>query len=91
MITDVYLVYNDDSQLKRLNDSLEVSLFFTYINESSRKGKKEAYKLKSEWGARKTPFAICFNKETPIKAFFSETGEDVIESLITYLNGIQKT
>lgn len=34
-----------------------------------------------------TPFALYMNKETPVKAFYSETGEVVIKSLINYLNG----
>ena len=89
MITDVIVVYNDDSQIRRIGGTytLKESPFFTYINESSRKGKKEAYALKSHWGARMTPSAICMDGEKPIKAFYSETGKDVIESLIKYLNG----
>ena len=89
MITDVIVVYNDDSQIRRIGGTytLKESPFFTYINESSRKGKKEAYALKSHRGARMTPFAICMDGEKPIKAFYSETGKDVIESLIKYLNG----
>lgn len=88
MITDVYLVYNDDEQLRRIGGTytLKVSPFFTFINENSNKSRKEAYALKSHWGARMTPFALCMNKETPVKAFYSETGEDVIKSLINYLN-----
>ena len=88
MITDVIVVYNDESQIRRIGGAytLKESPFFTYINESSRKGKKEAYALKGHWGARMTPFAICMDGEKAIKAFYSETGEDVIKSLINYLN-----
>lgn len=91
MITDVYLVYNDDEQLRRIGGTytLKVSPFFTFINENSNKGRKEAFALKGHWGARMTPFALCLNKETPVKAFYSETGEDVIKSLINYLNDEQ--
>ena len=89
MISDVYLVYNDDEQLRRIGGAytLKVSPFFTFINENSNKERKEAFALKGHWGARMTPFALCMNKETPVKAFYSETGEDVIKSLINYLNG----
>lgn len=88
MITDVYLVYNDTSQINRIGDTytLKVSPFFTFINETSPKGKKEAFALKGHWGARMTPFAICMDGEKAVKAFYSETGEDVIESLIKFLN-----
>lgn len=88
MITNVIVVYNDDSQIRRIGGAytLKESPFFTYINESSCKGRKEAFALKGHWGARMTPFAICMDGEKAIKAFYSETGEDVIKSLIDYLN-----
>lgn len=88
MITDVIVVYNDDSQIRRIGGvyTLKKSPFFTYINESSHKGRKEAFALKSHWGARMTPFAICMDGEKPIKAFYSETGNDIIKELINYLN-----
>lgn len=88
MITDVYLVYNDDLQLRKIGGTytLKVSPFFHFIDDRTKEGKKESFKLKGSWGARLTPFAICFDKESPVKAFYSETGEDVIQSLINYLN-----
>lgn len=89
MITDVYVVYNDDSQIKRIGDALKVSPFFTYINENSPKGRKEAFALKNHWGTRMTPFAICMDKDKAIKAFYSETGKDIIDSLINYLNNYE--
>jgi hypothetical protein len=87
MITDVYIVYNDTSFIKKFGDtSLKVSPFFHFIDETTRQGKKEAFALKGHWGTRMTPFIICFDKETPVKAFYSETGENIIQSLIDYLN-----
>lgn len=88
MITDVYLVYNDEEQIRKIGGTytLKVSPFFTYINESSQKGRKEAFALKSYWGARLAPFAIVYDGEKAVKAFYSETDKDVIGSLIKYLN-----
>ena len=89
MITDVFIVYNDPSQRKRIEDSLiRNPLFFTYIDENSKNGRKEAFALKSHWGARMTPFILCMNKDKAIKAFYSENDKDVINSLINYLNDI---
>lgn len=85
MITDVYVIYNDEKQIERLKgESFKDSPFFTFINEASRKSRKAAYQIKNHWAAFKCPFAICMDKEQPIKAFYSEA-EDVIESLINYL------
>lgn len=88
MITDVYLVYNDDDCLKKLGGTytLKVSPYFHFIDDRTSKGRKEAYKLKSHWAAIKTPFAVVLEKEKPIKAFYSEDNNNVIESLIKYLN-----
>lgn len=89
MITDVYLVYNDDTQVRQIGGAytLKVSPFFHFIDDRTLEGKKEAFKLKSSWGSRVTPFALCTDGEKAVKAFYSETGEDVIKSLIDYLNG----
>ena len=90
MITDVFVVYNNEGQIKRIKEvDIPNFPFFTFINENSNKGRKEAFALKGHWSARMTPFALCLNKETPVKAFYSETGEDVIKSLINYLNDEQ--
>lgn len=88
MITDVYLVYNDDSQLKKIGGTytLKVSPFFHFIDDRTKEGKKESFKLKGSWGARLTPFALCTEGDKVIKAFYSETGTDIIKELIDYLN-----
>lgn len=88
MITDVYIVYNNDNVIKRVGGTytVKVSPIFHFIDSRTLNGRKEAFQLKGSWGARMDPFVICMNGEKAIKAFYSETGEDVIESLITFLN-----
>lgn len=85
---DVYVVYNDEAVLRRIGGTyaIKVSPFFHFIDDSSLIGRKEAWKLKGQFAARLTPFIAVYEGEKPIKAFYSETGEDVIESLIKYLN-----
>lgn len=85
MVTDVYIVYNDEKQIERIGDT-KVSPFFHFIDDRTFRGKKDSFKLKGSWGARQTPFVLCMEGNKAIKAFFSETGEDVIQSLIDYLN-----
>lgn len=89
MITDVYLVYNDDKHIRQIGGTytLKVSPFFHFIDDRTLKGRKDAFKLKSSWGSRVTPFALCMEGEKAVKAFYSETEKDVIKSLIDYLNG----
>lgn len=85
MITDVYIVYNDDNQINKIGDT-KVSPFFHFIDDRTYVGKKDSWKIKGTFGAKLTPFIAVFEGEKPLKAFYSETGEDVIDSLIKYLN-----
>ncbi len=84
-MTDVFVVYNNEEQLNRIGDTSKYTLIFHFIDAMAKKGKKEAYRLKSHYAARLDPFAVILDKNKPIKAFYSEA-EDVIDSLIKYLN-----
>ena len=84
-MTDVFVVYNDKEQLNRIGDTSKYTLNFHFIDSMAKKSKKEAYRLKSYYAARLDPFAVILDKNKPIKAFYSEA-EDVIDSLIKYLN-----
>lgn len=87
MVTEVFVVYNDDKHIKRIGDAdIKASPFFHFIDDRTPQGRKDSYKIKGSWGSRITPFALCMNGEQAVKAFYSETGEDVIKSLIDYLN-----
>ena len=82
---EVYIVYHNNSTLKEIGRSnLKDSPFFHLIDE--RKDKKKAWKVKGAFSAKMNPFVVIYDGERPMRAFYSETGEDVIESLITYLN-----
>ena len=85
---NVILVYNNKNQLDKIGDTSKYSPIFHFIDSMSKKGKKEAYKVKSYYAARLDPFAIILNNDKPIKAFYSEA-EDVIDSLIKYLNNYE--
>lgn len=83
---DVYLVYNEDSQLETVkNAELRSDLFFHFIDERTRKGLKEAWKVKSSLSARLSPFAVIYENDKPIKAFYTEADDNIIKSLIEYL------
>lgn len=88
MITDVFIVYNNDEQKREIEEVvLKTSPFFHFIDDRTYQGKKDARVLKSNWGAKQSPFILCTEGAIPKKCFYSETGEDVIKSLINYLNG----
>ena len=84
-MTDIIVVYNDKSQLDRIGDTSKYTPIFHFVDSLAKKGKKEAWRIKSYYGAKLDPFAVILDDKKPIKAFYTEA-EDVIDSLIKYLN-----
>ena len=84
-MTDVIVVYSDKSQLDRIGDTSKYTPIFHFVDSLAKKSKKEAWRIKSYYGAKLDPFAVILDNEKPIKAFYTEA-EDVINSLIKYLN-----
>ena len=84
-MTDVIVVYSDKNQLDRIGVYLEVSPIFHFVDSLAKKSKKEAWRIKSYYGAKLDPFAVILDDEKPVRAFYTEA-EDVIDSLIKYLN-----
>lgn len=83
---DIYVVYNDDSQLERIKQAkLKSNIFFNFADERTRSGLKESWKIKGPLAAKLSPFAAIYEEDKPIKAFYSEADDDVIQSLIDYL------
>ena len=74
-------ISQDEYSELKIDESLDIEL----INSKSRIGKKKAWKIKNFYGAKLDPFAVILDGEKPIKAFYTEA-EDVIDSLIKYLN-----
>ena len=84
-MTDVIVVYSDKNQLDRIRDTSKYTPIFRFVDSLAKKSKKEAWRIKSYYGAKLDPFAVILDDEKPIKAFYTEA-EDVIDSLIKYLN-----
>ena len=84
-MTDIIVVYSDKSQLDRIGDTSKYTPIFHFVDSLARKSKKEAWRIKSYYGAKLDPFAVILDDEKPIKAFYTEA-EDVIDSLTKYLN-----
>ena len=84
-MTDIIVVYNDKSQLDRIGDTSKYTPIFHFVDSLAKKSKKEAWRIKSYYGAKLDPFAVILDDEKSIKAFYTEA-EDVIDSLIKYLN-----
>lgn len=83
----IKFVYSDPIDKDRMIKKVFSKDFYleTY-DEGSFKEKKLAYKVKGACAAKLTPFIAVYKDEELIKAFYSETGEDVIESLDKWLS-----
>ena len=84
-MTDIIVVYSNKSQLDKIGDTSKYTPIFHFVDSLAKKSKKEAWRIKSYYGAKLDPFAVILDDEKPIKAFYTEA-EDVINSLIKYLN-----
>ena len=84
-MTDIIVVYSDKSQIDRIGDTSKYTPIFHFVDSLAKKSKKEAWRIKSYYGAKLDPFAVILDDKKPIKAFYTEA-EDVINSLIKYLN-----
>ena len=84
-MTDIIVVYSDKNQLDRIGDTSKYTPIFHFVDSLAKKSKKEAWRIKSYYGAKLDPFAVILDDKKPIKAFYTEA-EDVINSLIKYLN-----
>lgn len=82
---NIIVIYNDKNQLNKIGDTSKYTPIFQFIDSLCKKSKNKAKKIKSYYGAILDPFAVILEDEKPIKAFYSEA-EDVIDSLIKYLN-----
>ena len=86
---NIIVIYNDKNQLTKIGDTSKYTPIFRFIDSLAKKSKNEAKKIKSYYSARLDPFAVVLEDEKPIRAFYSEA-EDVIDSLIKYLNNYGK-
>ena len=84
---EAIVVYDNkkDKELLNLIDS-KVPIFINYIDYNTTNGRKEAFKVKSQWSAKKNPFVVVQEGEQIIKVFYSESG-NAINQLISFLNG----
>jgi hypothetical protein len=85
-LIDIYIIHNIDNVVEKLEDTNKVSPFFHLIDDRTKHGKKDSWKIKGHFAAKLTPFIAIYENGNPIKAFYSETGEDVFKSLKSYLN-----
>ena len=76
----VTITYSDESILSRIPKSENITLLYV----ETLKSNKEAFKLKSHWGARLDTFIIIGDNGKAIKDFYTEAG-DAISEFLNYI------
>lgn len=82
----VKIVYDNlkDKELLELVEFL-TPFFVEFIDTQTIEGKKEGYKVKSEFGSRKNPFVVVYDDEDKFKqCFWSENGNAVQAFINSY-------
>ena len=60
--------------------------FVEYIDTTTRKGKKESFKIKNQYSAKLNPFVVILDdKDNFIRCFWSENGNAVQQFINYYL------
>lgn len=80
----IIFVYNSDEQRQKIEESVNTDSFIFYDDRNLKERKKGATEM-HKWASRKFPFAIHYEEDKPIKAFYSEAN-NVVNELINYLN-----
>ena len=68
-MTDIIVVYSDKSHLNRIGDTSKYTPIFHFVDSLATKSKKEAWRVKSYYGAKLDPFAVILDNENQLKLF----------------------
>ena len=89
---ELILVSSDLEDEKKVMESEVVDKFyFNFIDSRSAYTKKEAYTIKTDWGAKKEPFVLVKNKDKVLRCFYSEESNKVIDKALEFIKGLQET
>lgn len=65
--------------------------YFTFVDSNSAYTKKEAYTLKTDWGAKKEPFCIVKEKDKVLRCFYSESSNKVLDDALEFIKSLRET
>lgn len=91
MIELVLVSSNLEDERKIVESEIVDRFYFTFIDSNSAYTKKNAYALKTDWGAKKEPFCIVKEKDNVLRCFYSEESNKVIDDALEFIKGLQET
>ena len=91
MIELVLVSSNLEDEKKIVESKIVNRFYFTFIDSNSVYTRKDAYALKTDWGARKEPFCIVKEKDKVLRCFYSESSKEVIDEALEFIKSLQET
>lgn len=89
---ELILVSSDLNDVEQvLKSNIANRFYFTFIDSNSVYTKKDAYALKTDWGAKKEPFCIIKEKDNVLRCFYSEESNKVIDNALEFIKSLQET
>lgn len=82
---------NLEDEKKVLESPIVDKFYFRFIDSNSAYTKKEAYTLKTDWGAKKEPFAMVKSKDEVLRCFYSESNDKVVDEALEFIKSAQET
>ena len=80
-----------EDERKVIESSIVDKFYFKFIDSNSAYTKKEAYTLKTDWGAKKEPFCIIKEKDNVIRCFYAEKSNNVVDEALDFIKSLQET
>jgi hypothetical protein len=80
---------NDVEQVLKSNTADR--FYFTFIDSNSAYTKKDAYTLKTDWGAKKEPFCMVKERDNVLRCFYSESSDKVLDEALEFIKSLQET
>lgn len=91
MIELILVSSNLEDERRVIESNIVDKFYFKFIDSNSAYTKKEAYILKTDWGAKLEPFCIIKDKDKVLRCFYSESSDKVVDEALEFIKSAQET
>lgn len=91
-MVELIIISNDLNDEKKVLESGKVDgFYFSFIDSNSKLTRKNAYTIKTDWGAKKEPFALVKIKDKVLRCFYAEQTKNVVDEALDFVKSLQET
>ena len=91
MIELILVSSNLEDEERVIRSSIVDKFYFIFLDSNSVYTRKQAYNLKTEWGAKKEPFCVVKNADKVLRGFYSENNDNTIDQALEFIKGLKET